>query len=75
MGIYGFFVEPLSSEFGVGVAMLNVGPVALLLVPAILGSWVGKMADQLPIRNILLDRRYSRHAIPYGDQLRRQRCG
>ena len=54
MGIYGFFVEPLSKEFDVGVAMLNVGPVALLLVPAILGSWIGKMADQLPIRNILL---------------------
>ncbi|MFL3654381.1 MAG: MFS transporter [Halioglobus sp.] len=54
MGIYGFFVEPLSSEFGVGVAILNMGPVALLLVPAILGAWVGKMADQLPIRNILL---------------------
>ena len=54
MGVYGFFVEPLSKEFDVGVAMLNVGPVALLLVPAILGSWIGKMADQLPIRNILL---------------------
>ena len=54
MGIYGFFVEPLSSEFGVGVAILNVGPVALLFVPAILGAWIGKMADQLPIRNILL---------------------
>jgi len=54
MGIYGFFVEPLSSEFGVGVAILNVGPVALLFVPAILGAWIGKMADQLPLRNILL---------------------
>ena len=54
MAIYGFFVEPLSKEFDVGVALLNVGPVALLLVPAILGSWIGKMADQLPIRNILL---------------------
>ena len=54
MGIYGFFVEPLSREFGVGVAILNMGPVALLFVPAILGAWVGKMADQLPIRNILL---------------------
>ena len=54
MGIYGFFVEPLSSEFAVGVAILNMGPVALLFVPAVLGAWVGKMADQLPIRNILL---------------------
>lgn len=54
MGIYGFFVEPLSKEFNVGVAQLNVGPVALLLVPAILGNWIGKMADRLSIRNILM---------------------
>ena len=35
LGIYGFFVEPLSREFGVGVATINIGPVALLLVPAL----------------------------------------
>jgi predicted MFS family arabinose efflux permease len=54
MAIYGFFVEPLSQEFGVGVAVLNVGPVALLLVPAFLGAVVGKLADRLPVRNLLL---------------------
>lgn len=54
MGIYGFFVEPLSREFNVGVAVLNAGPVALLLVPGILGARIGKLADRLPMRNILL---------------------
>ena len=54
MGIYGFFVEPLAQEFDVGVAVLNLGPVALLLVPGILAPWVGKLADRLPIRNVLL---------------------
>jgi predicted MFS family arabinose efflux permease len=54
MSIYGFFVEPLSQEFGVGAAVLNTGPIALLLVPAFLGALVGKMADRLPIRNIML---------------------
>jgi predicted MFS family arabinose efflux permease len=54
MSIYGFFVEPLSLEFGVGIAVLNLGPVALLLVPAILGAQVGKLADRLPVRRILL---------------------
>ncbi|MEZ5570451.1 MAG: MFS transporter [Halioglobus sp.] len=54
MAIYGFFVEPLSKEFGVGVVVLNVGPVALLLVPAFLGALVGKLADRLPVRNLLL---------------------
>lgn len=54
MGIYGFFVEPLSQEFGVGVAILNIGPVALLLVPGILAPAIGKLADRLPMRQILL---------------------
>ena len=54
MAVYGFFVAPLSQEFGVGVAVLNIGPVALLLVPGILGAAIGKLADRLPIRRILL---------------------
>ncbi len=54
MSVYGFFVEPLSQEFGVGVAVLNIGPVALLLVPGILAPWIGRLADRLPIRRILL---------------------
>lgn len=54
MAIYGFFVQPLSQEFGVGVAVINAGPVALLLVPAFLGALIGKWADRLPVRNILL---------------------
>ena len=37
-----------------GAAVLNTGPVALLLVPAFLGALIGKMADRLPVRNILL---------------------
>ncbi len=54
MSIYGFFVEPLSREFGVGATVLNTGPVALLLVPAFLGAFIGKMADRMPVRNIIL---------------------
>jgi len=54
MAIYGFFVEPLSREFGASVAVLNAGPVALLLVPAFLGAVVGKLADRMPVRNLLL---------------------
>ena len=54
IGIYGFFIEPLSQEFGVGVAVLNLGPVALLLVPGVVAPMVGKLADLLPIRRIML---------------------
>ena len=54
IGIYGFFVEPLSREFGVGVATLNIGPVALLLVPGIVAPRVGRLVDRLPTRRIML---------------------
>lgn len=54
IGIYGFFVEPLSKEFGVGVAVLNIGPVALLLVPGFVAPLIGRLADRLPIRRIIL---------------------
>ena len=54
MSIYGFFVEPLSQEFDVGVALLNVGPVALIVVPGFIAPLVGRLADRLPIRRLLL---------------------
>lgn len=54
MSIYGFFVKPLSEEFGVSTALLNTGPVALILVPGFIGPLVGKLADRLPIRALLL---------------------
>lgn len=54
IGIYGFFVEPLSREFGVGVAVLNLGPVALLLIPGVASPLIGPLVDRLPIRRIIL---------------------
>jgi len=54
VGIYGFFVQPLSQEFGVGAATINIGPVALLLVPALVAPLVGRLADRVSIRRIVL---------------------
>jgi predicted MFS family arabinose efflux permease len=54
ISIYGFFVQPLSQEFGVGVATLNMGPVALLLVPGVVAPVIGKLVDSQPIRRIML---------------------
>lgn len=53
MGIYGFFVTPLATEFEVGVAIINIGPVAMLLVPGILSPFIGKLADTIPIRRLI----------------------
>lgn len=54
IGIYGFFVPALSREFGVGVATLNVGPVALLLVPGLVAPFVGRLVDRISIRRMIL---------------------
>ena len=54
ISLFGFFVEPLSKEFGVGVATLNIAPVALLLVPGIIAPLVGRLVDSWPIRRMIL---------------------
>ncbi|MEM1112202.1 MAG: MFS transporter [Pseudomonadota bacterium] len=54
VGIYGFFVDHLSKEFDVGVATLNIAPVALLLVPGFVAPFVGRLVDRVPIRRLLL---------------------
>jgi predicted MFS family arabinose efflux permease len=54
IGIFGFFAGPVSREFGVGLATINIAPVALLLAPGLLSPLVGKLVDRLPIRRIIL---------------------
>ncbi len=54
VGIYGFFVDPLVEEFSVSRAVINVGPIFLLIMPAFIGPIAGKMADKVSIRNLLL---------------------
>ncbi len=54
LGVYGFFVQPLAAEFNTGVAVINLGPVMLLLVPAFLGPVIGRYIDTHSIRTIML---------------------
>lgn len=49
VGIFGFFVPSLSQEFGIGVAVINMAPVLLLLVPGLLSPFVGRLVDRWPI--------------------------
>jgi MFS family permease len=53
MSIYGFFVEDLATEFDTGLAAINAGPVALLLVPGIIGPLVGRLVDRVPVRRLM----------------------
>ncbi len=54
LGVFGFFVAPVSQEFGVSVAALNIAPVALLLAPGLLSPIIGRLVDALSIRRIVL---------------------
>jgi predicted MFS family arabinose efflux permease len=54
IGVYGFFAKHLAQEFDVGLATINIGPAALLLVPGLVGPVVGKFVDRIPIRRIML---------------------
>ncbi len=54
IGIYGFFAPYLAETFDVGIATVNIGPVALLLVPGIVAPFVGKLVDRVPIRSLML---------------------
>jgi predicted MFS family arabinose efflux permease len=54
VGIFGFFVAPLSQEFDVSVAALNMAPVLLLLVPGILSPLIGRLIDRMPARRLIL---------------------
>lgn len=54
VGIFGFFIEPLSTEFNVSVSSINIAPVFLMLVPGLIGPMIGKFADQFAIKNIML---------------------
>lgn len=54
MSIFGFFVNPLAEEFGVGRATITAAPIMLLIVPAFTGPIVGRLADTVPIKMIML---------------------
>ena len=54
MSIFGFFVNPLAEDFGVGRAAITAGPIMLLIVPAFTGPIVGRLADTVPIKLIML---------------------
>ena len=54
LGVYGFFVQPLASEFGTGLAVINLGPVFILMAPAFVGPLAGRFIDTRSIRDIML---------------------
>ncbi len=54
LGAYSFFIEPLSREFDVGVAVISAGPIFLLVAPALIAPLLGRFIDTHSIRSIML---------------------
>lgn len=54
LGVYGFFVQPLASEFETGLAVINLGPVFILMALAFVGPLAGRFIDTRSIRDIML---------------------
>ena len=54
ISIYGFFVNPLSEQFGVSVATLGIGPGLLILSTAIVSPILGIQVDRVQIKSIML---------------------
>jgi cyanate permease len=54
ISVYGFFAAPVADEFGISHVLINSGPIFLLVMPAFLGPVVGRLADRVPIRNLLV---------------------
>lgn len=54
MSVFGFFIDPLAEEFSVSRATITSAPIILILVPAFFGPIVGRIADNLPIRVIMM---------------------
>lgn len=54
MSVFGFFIDPLAETFGVSRATITSAPVILILVPAFFGPIIGRIADGLPIRIVMM---------------------
>ena len=54
MSVFGFFIDPLAETFNVSRATITSAPIILILVPAFWGPVVGRFADILPIRVVMM---------------------
>ncbi len=54
MGIFGFFIKPIATEFSVSQGLVTSAPVLLILVPAFVGPIIGRLADRLAARQLMM---------------------
>ena len=52
--IFGFFINPVAVEFSLNVATVTLAPVLFLLVPALVAPLIGRLADALPAKRLML---------------------
>ena len=54
MGIFGFFIEPIASDFSISRGLVTSAPVLLILVPALIGPIIGRLADSFSARSLMV---------------------
>lgn len=54
MNIYGFFVNPIASEFAIGTATVGMGPGILMVTIAITSALIGKIVDRSRLKPLLM---------------------
>lgn len=53
MGIFGFFIEPIATDFSISRGLVTSAPVLLILVPALIGPIIGRLADSFSARSLM----------------------
>lgn len=54
MSVFGFFIAPLAETFSVSHGTITNAPIFLIIVPAFFGPIIGRIADRLPIRIVMM---------------------
>ena len=54
MGIFGFFIEPIATDFSISRGLVTSAPVLLILVPAFIGPIIGRLADSFSSRSLMM---------------------
>lgn len=54
MGIFGFFIEPIATDFSISRGLVTSAPVLLILVPAFIGPIIGRLADSFSARSLMI---------------------
>ncbi|MFK7733043.1 MAG: MFS transporter [Pseudomonadales bacterium] len=54
IAVYGFYITPVSEQFDVSVATMNLGLAMLLLLSGVMSPWLGRFIDGAALKPVIL---------------------